>query len=226
MQYLSGSGIGNKPLIFVCHSLGGIVVKEILRKSESSKFDRLKKVYTNTRAVSFIATPHKGSNWANVLTAVNSVIPFFRASSRIEELEKDNTYLEYLSSWYREKANESCIETQAFYEQRKTKGIEVVPHYSANPDVIGCDPIPVNENHIDIAKPERKDSTVYVSLAGLINYHFYSALPADNEEPIPIKNAIPPQTVVIGIVKNDNKVLLNSRQLKHWPNWNLCEVLR
>ena len=57
-------GLGTRPLFFICHSLGGLVAKQILRAS-SDDTGRLKNVYANTRAVLFLATPHAGATLAS-----------------------------------------------------------------------------------------------------------------------------------------------------------------
>lgn len=51
----------NSPLILIAHSLGGIVVKEMLAKSSSSIDDRLNDIVDSTAAVIFLGTPHRGS---------------------------------------------------------------------------------------------------------------------------------------------------------------------
>jgi len=211
LEYLSGSGFGEKPLVLVTHSLGGIVAKELLRISNSSLNPRKKKFFESVRAVSFLATPHKGSKWADVLTAINQVLPFFRMSSRIEELKFDSVYLEQLSAWYRDNITPDRIETQAFYEQRATGPILIVDHVSANPDVSGCDPIPVSHNHLGICKPASKKAPVYVALSGLIRHHL------EGEKRLRRKNGtanslLPPQTIVIGLVIRDGMVLMVRRR--------------
>ena len=209
LNYLNGKEIGKRPIIFICHSLGGIVVKELMRVSESSP-QRLKSIYNQTKAISFIATPHKGSQWATILNDVNRFMPFVRTSDSIEEIEHDNAYLEQLSHWYRQKSASSNIETQAFYERKKTKGIMVVPHYSANPDVSDCLPVGINRNHIEISRPTKKSDDLYVSLCGMIRHH----VRGDQHNPgfeTP-ENSIPPQTIVIGIVIHNDKVLMVRRR--------------
>lgn len=49
------------PLILIAHSLGGIVVKEMLATSSNSNDACLKNVVTSTSAVIFLGTPHRGS---------------------------------------------------------------------------------------------------------------------------------------------------------------------
>ncbi|KAJ6032541.1 hypothetical protein N7540_003273 [Penicillium herquei] len=50
-----------RPIIFVAHSLGGIVVKEMLASSHMAEDEDLKDIAKSTAAVVFIGTPHRGS---------------------------------------------------------------------------------------------------------------------------------------------------------------------
>lgn len=52
----------DSPLILIAHSLGGIVVKEMLANSSNSTEDRLRNVVSSTSAVIFLGTPHRGSH--------------------------------------------------------------------------------------------------------------------------------------------------------------------
>ena len=54
------------PLIFVVHSLGGIIVKDALNQSSSTEGTRLKEVVAATYGVVFLGTPHKGSSSASL----------------------------------------------------------------------------------------------------------------------------------------------------------------
>ena len=53
-----------RPLIFVAHSLGGIVVKEALRRSHGfeSHHNHLHQIYESTAAIMFFRTPYKGAD--------------------------------------------------------------------------------------------------------------------------------------------------------------------
>lgn len=57
--------IKNRPIIFVGHSLGGLVIKAALIKSAEyhshDRFPGLAEIYKNTLGVVFIGTPHSGS---------------------------------------------------------------------------------------------------------------------------------------------------------------------
>ncbi|EAQ83704.1 hypothetical protein CHGG_10108 [Chaetomium globosum CBS 148.51] len=50
-----------RSVIFVAHSLGGLLVKEALRRSESSEEAEFKDIVKSTKGVIFLGTPHRGS---------------------------------------------------------------------------------------------------------------------------------------------------------------------
>ncbi|KLU88417.1 hypothetical protein MAPG_07402 [Magnaporthiopsis poae ATCC 64411] len=61
----------DRPLLFVAHSLGGIVVKEMLRRSQGCAWqDHLRHVGSSTIGVVFFGTPHSGSDPRNALLRV------------------------------------------------------------------------------------------------------------------------------------------------------------
>jgi predicted alpha/beta hydrolase family esterase len=56
----------DRHLVFIAHSLGGILVKEVLRRSQTDPDERIKKIFTSTTGVFFFGTPHRGSkDWAS-----------------------------------------------------------------------------------------------------------------------------------------------------------------
>jgi hypothetical protein len=59
----------SRPLAFVAHSLGGIVVKEALRRSHGFQMHQshLHEIYQSTVAVIFFGTPHSGVNPRNFI---------------------------------------------------------------------------------------------------------------------------------------------------------------
>lgn len=56
-----------RPIIFVAHSLGGLLVKEVLRRSQFSDDPALQDIVRSTRSIVFLGTPHRGSaNYAGL----------------------------------------------------------------------------------------------------------------------------------------------------------------
>ncbi len=60
LNLMAQGGLGERPILFICHSLGGLVVKQILRRSSDAFDQREKAIFLHTRAVLFLATPHSG----------------------------------------------------------------------------------------------------------------------------------------------------------------------
>ena len=68
--------LANRPIIFVAHSLGGILVKQMLRSSIDAgccSGSDYRKLALSTRLVMFLATPHTGSSMARLAEHVVAV---------------------------------------------------------------------------------------------------------------------------------------------------------
>jgi hypothetical protein len=54
----------SRPLLFIAHSLGGIVVKEVLRRSRGCEIyqSHLRSIYKSTSGIIFFGTPHGGTD--------------------------------------------------------------------------------------------------------------------------------------------------------------------
>ena len=76
-----GERLQCRPLIFVCHSMGGIVVKQALITARLD-LDNYGDIQESTRGCLFLATPHRGSEsvlWPSILANIANVA--FAASS-------------------------------------------------------------------------------------------------------------------------------------------------
>lgn len=63
---LSRSRTLGKPILFVVHSLGGIVIKEMLSICSTSNNQTFRDILKSTAGVIFLGTPHRGSSAAGV----------------------------------------------------------------------------------------------------------------------------------------------------------------
>lgn len=58
--------VPDRDLVFIAHSLGGILVKEVLRRSEADPDAKIRKIFSSTTGIFFFGTPHRGSkDWAS-----------------------------------------------------------------------------------------------------------------------------------------------------------------
>ena len=159
LERFAGIGIGKKPIAFVTHSLGGILVKMVLRKSSESVDADWKLVSKATRLVIFISTPHTGQPMA----AIAKLIPGM--SRNVKLLANNSGILEDLNQHYRNLTSErKDITTAVYYEKHATKGVVVVPKASADPGISKVEPVPVDKDHINICKPPDNNDTVYLGI--------------------------------------------------------------
>lgn len=70
-------GTNDRPIIFVCHSLGGLVCEDALSTAQQRPERHLKKVLHCTRGMVFLGTPHHGAGlvyWAESLAKAIGVL--------------------------------------------------------------------------------------------------------------------------------------------------------
>ena len=68
---LKNAGVGQRPVVFVCHSMGGLVLKKMLG-DDLLRTDAA--IWTNTAGVMFFATPHGGAKVPEFLCKLGPVL--------------------------------------------------------------------------------------------------------------------------------------------------------
>jgi hypothetical protein len=150
--------IGRRPLAFICHSLGGLLIKQVLRNARDAKNPLWQAIIRQTQLLVFLSTPHSGANLASWIKYLSTLL---RTTVSVEELEAHHPRLRELNDWYRDQVESLGIKTFVYYETRPTSGILVVDATTANPGLPGVRPIPVDEDHISICKPASKHDRLY-----------------------------------------------------------------
>ena len=190
LDRLVGAGIGQRPLCFITHSLGGLLVKSILRRSADSQFapERLQ-VVEQCRGVLFLATPHHGSRLADLAAALKVYLP----SVSTLDLKDNDDHLMDLYEWYRSYAPSHHILTRSYYENKETKGVViVVSRSSADPGVAGDTargPTPLDRDHLEISKPRNRQDQVYIGSTQLIRLILSGGAPAAGPGQPPVASA-------------------------------------
>ncbi len=174
LDWLDNRDLGERPLIFVTHSLGGLLVKEMLRSAQN--FTEKKEILNQTKGIVFLATPHTGANLANFIEKFGTLM---RININVEELKAHAPQLRQLNEWYRENVNRLEIDTKVYYETQPMSGILVVNEDSANPGILGVKPVGLPYDHISIAKPESTDSPVYLGVRKFIKKKLTQAHPIE-----------------------------------------------
>ncbi|KAI6756124.1 hypothetical protein HG530_011860 [Fusarium avenaceum] len=90
--------VPGRPLIFIAHSLGGILVKEMLALSSTSETIALESVIQCTKAIIFLGTPHRGSPEFSAIgeraRAMLSSLRFQTAAAILDTLRQGNIDLQ------------------------------------------------------------------------------------------------------------------------------------
>jgi len=162
LDYMTSKGIGERPIIFIVHSLGGILLKQIIRKTNDTNDEDWQAVGAATKLVVYLSTPHTGAALASVL---HFALPKL-SSSHIDLLKNDNGALHDINQSYRSHCEKTAdLKTVVYFEKHLTKkAVLVVNRQSADPGVVGAEPIPADKDHINICKPKDKDDIIYLGI--------------------------------------------------------------
>ena len=147
------------PLVFVCHSLGGLVVKQVLRAADGRRAysPETQAFLASVKGVVFIATPHTGSMQATLLDKLR-LIAWPSASTL--DLVRNNANLRDLNVWYRNWSG--AIHHKVFFEKQGTATGIIVADDSSDPGLLHVDPVGVDADHLGICKPADTNALVYV----------------------------------------------------------------
>jgi hypothetical protein len=109
--------IGDRPIIFVCHSLGGIVVKKayVLGKHDPVFAHIISQLY----GILFLGTPHRGSPHANTLSLILSITPIIgSAKSYVADLDVQSSALQDVNEQFKIACGGLAL--LSFFESEKT----------------------------------------------------------------------------------------------------------
>lgn len=159
LALLSAKGFGEKPIVWVCHSFGGLLVKQMLRHLDTSLGEPTwKTILDRTRGIVFLSTPHHGSDLASYMSYLKHLL---RNTVTIKELKAHEPHLRELNLWFRRRVGALNIKIQVYYEKLPVFGILVVNETSADPGITDVIPIPMEDTHITICKPASREGILY-----------------------------------------------------------------
>ncbi len=190
--------LGSRPLFFVSHSMGGLIVKSLVVHARNKNW---KRVANSVRGIVFCGTPHRGAKIADAATKLTA---FFGGSQAyVKEMRANADQLDLLHDDFLIWQKSSQVPIESFVEgtrlYRKQCYLRwlpigvVVPRASANPSIpdhVLCD---VDEDHLTMVKPPDRDHIVYAGVLDFIG----SALsktpaPAIESDPAPASTAAAP----------------------------------
>lgn len=163
----------NRPILFVCHSLGGLICEDALVWAQQRPEKHLKQVLNCTRGIVFLGTPHHGSGLAHWAETLAKTIGLIKQTNPeiLQVLKTESEVLERVQGGFhtmiRSRAQEGFppIEITCFYEELPLVGVGVVvPPASAI--LPGYAPIGIRSNHMDMTRFEGLDDPGFIAVAG------------------------------------------------------------
>lgn len=147
-----------KPIVFVAHSLGGILVKKAMILASSAK-SGWNCIFRNTAGILFLGTPHRGSPLASAASSISKRIP--GSSQLLPILQANSSTLAQIADRFN-----NLWGSRPLFSFRETTGtlgfMMIVPQENAATncqnetvyDIPGC-------NHSEISKPDSVDGILF-----------------------------------------------------------------
>lgn len=170
---LTLANVGRRPLVWVGHSMGGLLVKKIL--VEEWKTGDKRDICKNTKAILFYGTPHRGSHLAALKQATQMLV---WPTIEVQELREESSQLLKLHEEFLDMLREHRIEIVSFAETKPTLvtslkfPFQFVSLDSADPCVGEFFEIP--QDHLSICKPASRQSFLYQKLLNVLKHYVNS----------------------------------------------------
>ncbi|KAK6851858.1 hypothetical protein PG995_011983 [Apiospora arundinis] len=165
-----------RPLVFICHSLGGIVVKQAL--VEAKLDDSYKKVFESTCLLVFFATPHQGGAYANVGELTVKLFKIGQLSNDLLRALGKNANDATRRFEQARHLSDECL-VISFYEG-ETLGLAgiIVDKRSATLNLSGMreKQVAMNADHSSICKLDPSDRDTYELVLGTVDEQVQRAL--------------------------------------------------
>ncbi|KAK8075532.1 hypothetical protein PG997_010195 [Apiospora hydei] len=170
--------VTSRPIIFLAHSLGGIIVKEMLAHCDNSENERHQNIVASTAAIMFFATPHRGSkdlaSYGEVARKAASIL-LDANSALLDSLGLKTTDLERSQAAFPRLWRKHKFRVKTFQEATRLSAVnigilneKVVPDYSSRLD----DPLEEAEvlpgDHRDIVRVTSSSDPKYKAIIGEI----------------------------------------------------------
>ncbi|PKY08373.1 catalytic protein [Aspergillus campestris IBT 28561] len=176
-------GCSDRPIIFVCHSLGGLIVKRALiycNSVQNERIEHLRSIFVSTYGMLFLGTPHNGSDIAkwgallqNICTAVMPKKFLDSSPQLVKALRSNNETLQNINSLFADIMPRFHI--YFFHETLPTdlRGSRemIVDESSAAPYVEGVERMGIESDHRHMCKFEDDTAPGFEAVAeALLRY--------------------------------------------------------
>ncbi|KAK1831198.1 hypothetical protein QBC39DRAFT_259114, partial [Podospora conica] len=172
-QYRRSEGTEKLPIIWVAHSLGGIVTKRALLYSNDVRahhHEDFRSIFVSSYAIIFLGTPHNGSNlasWGRMVQYMSDVVVprrFYETESiLLKTLKKDNETLQSINNHFLDIYQRFRIHMVHENHTTDIKGakVYVVDAASASPQLPGVTYYGIEATHSGMVKFDGENAPGY-----------------------------------------------------------------
>ncbi|KIX08072.1 uncharacterized protein Z518_02727 [Rhinocladiella mackenziei CBS 650.93] len=171
-MHTCSNNASDRPIIFVAHSLGGLVCKEAILLSRNNPEMRLKKIFDRIKGVIFMGTPHTGNwmaDWAKLPASALGILKSTN-TTLLKILETDDQLIEsiqvgFLAMIRDLRENNRRLEVTCFFEELPLPVVgKGVSKESAT--FAGYNPISIHANHRDMVRFASAEETGFQRVLG------------------------------------------------------------
>ncbi|KAF3025139.1 hypothetical protein E8E14_014701 [Neopestalotiopsis sp. 37M] len=188
----SADEIKNRPIIFVAHSMGGLICQDMLVASRCSPEIHLQRIVESTAGVMFLGTPHSGSALALYAERLAKLIGAFKKTNPriIGVLRRDSEVLARIQTQFhlmlkaRQQDGEYPIAITCYYEELPFPGIGEVSNFYPTENILfdlsdhvqvvpqssavlhGYTSIGIHSHHKDMVRFRSASDPGFISVAG------------------------------------------------------------
>ena len=159
--------LASGPLILIGHSLGGLIIKQLLRTADSIAQHRpvAADLLSRVHKVAFLATPHTGADLTRWGARLRILV---RPSLATACLRRNDANLRDLNYWYREWANPRDVDHLILTEAQDTRILGMIVKPDSGDPGLKVRPVDIAADHSGICKPLDDSSYFYVFVRGFV----------------------------------------------------------
>lgn len=182
-EKLAAAGVGRRPVIFVGHSMGGLVVKEIMARGYRADAPAAVRALSQACAgVVFYAVPHAGSRLADLGWGLRYI---GASPAKAVAHLKTGPHQDEANAAMRKMARKAGLPVLSFSEGLPTQmsyvSAHIVPHESAYPG-FGEFVVLKEHDHVSVCKPKDQDDPAFAVFAEFLNECYAAAARAAAEK--------------------------------------------
>ncbi len=195
-----------KHLIFIAHSLGGIVVKDALSRSRNET-TWIDEILPATIGVIFLGTPHHGSKKASLAKQVMKLVKIFYQDTDtkiIRALEEKSDVLERVTRGFGQVLSAGKIKVHSFQEADKTNGVMIVETHSSTIGYLDETTGTIHADHRNMAKFRSDDDRGFQSVVAVLHRWLEETNPSQAQPSITVKSGIQQSKLPDGLIFDAN----------------------